>query len=51
MGHKRCDCFVGLTMQDCTNNQELMIAAEPGDVVWLDGKQLPPILAEAGSET
>ncbi len=38
-------------MQDFTNNQELMIAAGPGDVVRIDGKPLPPILAEAGAQT
>jgi len=50
MGYKRCDCFGGPTMQDFTTNQELMSSAGPGDVIRIDGKQLPPILAQAGAE-
>ncbi len=37
-------------MRDFTTNQELMSTAAPGDVIRIDGKQLPPILAQAGSE-
>jgi len=37
-------------MRDFTTNQDLMISAGPGDVVRLDGKELPPILAQAGAE-
>jgi len=37
-------------MRDFTTNQELMSTAGPGDVVRIDGKQLPPILAQAGAE-
>ena len=37
-------------MRDFTTNQELMITAGPGDVVRIDGKPLPPILAQAGAE-
>ncbi len=38
-------------MRDFTTNQELMSTAAPGDVIRIDGKQLPPILAEACAET
>ncbi len=37
-------------MRDFTTNQELMSTAAPVDVVRLDDKQLPPILAQAGAE-
>jgi len=37
-------------MRDFTTNKDLMISAGPGDVVRLDGKELPPILAQAGAE-
>jgi len=38
-------------MHEFTNNRELMITAGPGDVIPIDGKELPPILTEAGAET
>ena len=37
-------------MHDFTTNQDLMIVAGSGDVARIDGKQLPPILAQAGAE-
>jgi len=37
-------------MRDFTTNQELTITAGSGDVILIDGKQLPPILAQAGAE-
>ncbi len=37
-------------MQDFTTNHDVLIVAGPGNVVRIDGKQLPPILAQAGAE-